>query len=603
MLTAGEIIDEKYEIIRILGRGGMSTVYLGRHVTLGIERAIKEVCRQEYAGYEELRQRCIREADILKSLDHPGLPEIIDIIIEKDYLLIIMEYISGHTLKELLNTCGVIEEKVAVNWGIQLCEVLSYLHTRNPPVIYRDLKPSNVMRKLDGKIVLIDFGTAREYRGKAAWEDTVCLGTRGYAAPEQYTAGGQSDERTDIYCLGTTLYHLLTGKNPEQPPYEIYPVRRWNPALSPGLEEFIMTCTRRNPEERYQSSEEAGYVLAHLEENTGKYQRQEKMKIYLFVLLILGMAMCVWTVCFCRIAIKDTLLDAVRIYVEQAERLENGKRKEENYIQALKLLPDCRQIYESLLTQYVRTNDFQVGDAVELMNILEMAGKESGSKPVLEILRQQEPKVYAGFCYNVGIGYFFHMGTVEGKKAAQVWFEDAVHAPGNSLPASQRKRALLYKEISSYYNSFLTTGADRSGEQVGSGYADFFDTLCQLNSVTIHENSTPSQAAAVYMISAEVAVEIGSFAFQFLTEGGISGEKLQKELDRIYRTADNDAAGESESNTDVRPKAQRDQHRITILEKFREKEEIDNLKNLVKDAGRKLELAENGLRQGGEQMG
>ena len=83
-------------------------------------------------------------------------------------------------------------------------------------------------------------------------------GTRGYAAPEQYTAGGQSDERTDIYCLGTTLYHLLTGKNPEQLPYEIYPVRRWNPALSPGLEEFIMTCTRRNPEERYQSSEEAG---------------------------------------------------------------------------------------------------------------------------------------------------------------------------------------------------------------------------------------------------------------------------------------------------------------------------------------------------------
>ena len=98
-------------------------------------------------------------------------------------------------------------------------------------------------------------------------------------------------------------------------------------------------------------------------------------------------------------------------------------------------------------------------------------------------------------------------------------------------------------------------------------------------------------------------MEIGSFAFQFLTEGGISGEKLQKELDRIYRTADNDAAGESESNTDVRPKARRDQHRITILEKFREKEEIDNLKNLVKDAGRKLELAENGLRQGGEQMG
>lgn len=603
MLTAGEIIGEKYEIIRILGRGGMSTVYLGQHVTLGIKRAIKEICRQEYAGYEELKQRCIREADILKGLNHPGLPEIIDIIIGKDYLLIIMEYIAGYTLKELLEAYGVIEEKVAVNWGIQLCEVLSYLHTRNPPVIYRDLKPSNVMRKPDGKIVLIDFGTAREYRNMAAWEDTVCLGTRGYAAPEQYTAGGQSDERTDIYCLGATLYHLLTGKNPEQPPYEIYPIRRWNPALSPGLEAFIMTCTRQNPEERYQSSEEAGYVLTHLEENTGKYQKQEKMKIYLFVLLILGMAVCVLAVGFCRIAIKNTLMDAVRTYVEQAERSENRERKEENYIQALEIFPADRRIYESLLTQYVRTNDFQVKDAAELMNILEMAGKESGSKPVLEILRQQEPKAYASFCYNVGIGYFFHMGTVEGKKTAQIWFEDAVHAPGNSLSASQRQRALLYERISSYYNSFLTAGVDKSGEQTESGYADFFDTLRQLNSITIHENSTPSQAAAAYMISAEMAVEIGNFAAQFLTEGGISAEKLQGELDRIYRIEDGDAAGESGHTAGTRPGNRREKQRIIVLEKFRDKEEIDNLKNLVKDARRKIELAEKVLQQGGEQMG
>lgn len=111
------------------------------------------------------------------------------------------------------------------------------------------------MLKPDGNVMLIDFGTAREFKYSSV-ADTTCLGTQGYAAPEQFGGHGQTDARTDIYCLGATMYHLVTGHNPATPPYEMYPIRQWNPMLSSGLEEIILKCTQRNPEDRYQSCAE-----------------------------------------------------------------------------------------------------------------------------------------------------------------------------------------------------------------------------------------------------------------------------------------------------------------------------------------------------------
>lgn len=606
MLTAGEIVDGKYIIISVLGRGGMSTVYLSRHMTLGKERAIKEICREDCSCYEWLRQRLIREANILKELDHPNLPEIIDIIVKKDSLLIIMEYIPGHTLKELLDKYGRIDESTVIEWGRQLCEVLLYLHTRTPPVIYRDLKPSNVIIKPDGKIVLIDFGTAREYR-ETDEEDTICLGTRGYAAPEQY-GGDQSDERTDIYCMGATLYHLLTGRSPEQPPYQICPIRRWDPGFSPALEEFILTCTRPNPAERYQNCQEAGYAIEHLEESTKIYRRKEKKKICFFLCLAAGMAISGFLSLFCRNIIRDIIRDAIVVYVRQAERASDSDIRAENYIEALEISPANSMIYESLLKQYVKVNDFTVKEAAELMNILEMAGKGGGGTPVLEILRQKNPETYGAFCYHIGIGYFFYMNTIEGKKAAQVWFEDAARKLSGGIEEAQRKRAYLYARICSYYNTFLTSGEDRSGEQQEPGYVDFFNTLSSLNDITLRESSSSSQAAAAYMVSVEVAVELAGFAVQFQKEGRISSERIQKELDKIYvireETGEEADWGErNEKQTEESKAADGSEKnyfgRIDILEKFRAKEEIDNLKNLVIDAGRKNALAAMALKQGG----
>lgn len=182
----------------------------------------------------------------------------------EDSFIIIMDYVQGNSLNKALEEYGAQPQEYVIEWAKQLCDVLGYLHSRQPPIIYRDMKPANIMLKPDGNVTLIDFGTAREFKEKNL-ADTTCLGTVGYAAPEQFGGMGQTDARTDIYCLGATLYHLVTGCNPSEPPYEMKPIREINPSLSGGLERIILKCTQRNPEDRYQSAAELMYALGPLQ--------------------------------------------------------------------------------------------------------------------------------------------------------------------------------------------------------------------------------------------------------------------------------------------------------------------------------------------------
>lgn len=237
MLENGMIVDGKYKILNKIGRGGMSTVYLAMNERANRQWAIKEIQKKGNRYYRTMREELLAETDILKRLDHPNLPKIADVLEYKDIFLIVMDYIEGRPLSLTLQEQGAQSQEVVVAWAKQLCDVLEYLHSRKPPIIYRDMKPANIMLRPDGRVMLIDFGTAREYKEEHV-EDTICLGTVGYAAPEQFGGNGQTDARTDIFCLGRTLYHLLTGHNPCMPPYEIYPIRHWNPQLSSGLEEI-----------------------------------------------------------------------------------------------------------------------------------------------------------------------------------------------------------------------------------------------------------------------------------------------------------------------------------------------------------------------------
>ena len=146
----------------------------------------------------------MREIDLLKKLHHPNLPSIIDVIDSDGTFLIVMDYIEGRHLESVIKEYGAQNQEDVIKWAKQLCEVLSYLHSRKPPIIYRDMKPSNIMLKPDGKVMLIDFGIAREFKDTGV-ADTTCLGTQGYAAPEQYGGQGQTDARTDLLSGGDSL--------------------------------------------------------------------------------------------------------------------------------------------------------------------------------------------------------------------------------------------------------------------------------------------------------------------------------------------------------------------------------------------------------------
>lgn len=288
MAQRGEIIDGKYEILREVGRGGMSIVYLAMDKRLNKQWAIKEFRKdKDDASKQVALKALLDEANLMKKLDHPTLPRIVDIIDNKQTVYVIMDYIEGESLNKVLDAYGAQPQEAVIEWAKQLSEVLDYLHTQNPPVIYRDMKPANIMLKPDGTVRLIDFGIAREYKeGKDG--DTEAIGTRGYAAPEQFGGRGQTDARTDIYSLGVTLYHLVTGKNPAEPPYEIYPIRHWDPSFSSGFEWLIQKCTQLNPGDRYQSCAEVSYVLDNLDKFDTEYKKKKKTKLTLFLVSLIA---------------------------------------------------------------------------------------------------------------------------------------------------------------------------------------------------------------------------------------------------------------------------------------------------------------------------
>ncbi|GMQ57124.1 hypothetical protein AN1V17_15190 [Vallitalea sediminicola] len=240
----GRIHFGKYRVIKEIGKGGMSNVFLAENIKLGNKWAIKRIKKSGSPI------NLLAEPSILKDLNHPLIPQIVDIEEDTDYLYIIEEYVEGINLQEYKNQNKDINESIIIDFAIQMCDVLEYLHTRKPyPIIYRDMKPGNIMLTEGNKIKFVDFGIAREYKYNSN-TDTVLIGTMGYAAPEQFGLR-QSDVRTDIYSFGVTLYYLISGNNISLNYKELSLKEYGN--YSDTLENLIERCIRIQPEERYQS--------------------------------------------------------------------------------------------------------------------------------------------------------------------------------------------------------------------------------------------------------------------------------------------------------------------------------------------------------------
>lgn len=197
----------------------------------------------------------MQETHMMMKFNHPAIPKVEDLIENEKQIIVVREYIEGSTLHGLLTKNGPFSENDVKYYAQSLAAVLLYLHRFDPPYIYRDMKPMNVLVTNSRAVKLIDFGIAMEYK-PGAQNDIDYLGTRGYAAPEQYGGKGAIDQRSDIYGLGITLHQLLTGIAPNELPYEMPPVRRVKPEVSKGMEYILQKCIAPNPDERYHNCEE-----------------------------------------------------------------------------------------------------------------------------------------------------------------------------------------------------------------------------------------------------------------------------------------------------------------------------------------------------------
>ena len=257
--------ESRYVKTDNIGIGANGTVYRAFDKKLNRYVAIKRVERDEEWAW--------KEAEVLKRLKHLSIPVIYDVLKEDEYVSIVMEYMEGDNLLSVLEQIGSFEEKRAVEIGIQIAECLKYLHNLPEKIIYRDLKPANLIIDAEDRIKLIDFDSA--FVGTAMENSTMQSGTFGYSAPEQFMTQGTVDERSDIYGFGTTLYHMLTGKNPSKPPYRIYKIREINPFISEGLEQIVEKCMEQDREKRYTNMEE---VLEELKSYDKKSRRRIRGK-------------------------------------------------------------------------------------------------------------------------------------------------------------------------------------------------------------------------------------------------------------------------------------------------------------------------------------
>ncbi len=434
MTEIGTVIANKYEILKEIGRGGMSIVYLAMDKNLNKQWAVKEIRKKGSGKNDEIVvNSLLAEANMMKKLDHPALPRIVDIIDNGVTIYVVMDYIEGESLDKILNEYGAQPEDMVIGWAKQLCDALSYLHSQKPSIIYRDMKPANVMLKPEGNIKIIDFGIAREYKEQNL-ADTTVLGTKGYAPPEQYS--GQTDPRSDIFALGMTMHHLLTGVDPRNgEPYA--PVRQWNPELSEGIEIIIDKCVEPAAEHRYQSCVDLLVDLEHPDLITKGHKKKQRNKLMSFVVsvalaVVFGIAGVVLN------------LTATRVNNQDYDVNLSGTDPS-RYYAAVKIYPGRVDAYNKLITYY-KGHDAPDAQIIKVGNEIEAHA---------EVLDASDPDI-ANMYYDIGKLYFSELdGSLRSRaNDAENFFRIATES---SADFEKREIAECYYSICKFMTFQSTT--------------------------------------------------------------------------------------------------------------------------------------------------
>ena len=512
MLEIGSLIDGKYKILRVVGKGGMSVVYQAVNEKANKIWAIKEVRKDGVQNFEVVKQNLIVETELLKRFNHPNLPSIIDVIDSEDSFLIVMDYIEGNSLNKALETSGAQSQEDVIEWSKQLCDVLGYLHSRKPPVIYRDMKPANVMLKPDGNVSLIDFGTAREFKSSSV-EDTTCLGTQGYAAPEQYGGHGQTDARTDIYCLGATMYHLVTGHNPSTPPYEMYPIRQWNPALSSGLEEIIIKCTQRNPNDRYQSCAELLYALDHYQDLDIENKKVQNLKWKTFLVsIILTIVMFVGAIGF-KFGANAVTASTYDSLVNQAANTTETDSSLGLYKEAIEIEPSRFEAYTGIL-KVLMSDDLLTLDEYKEINGLVFKNEKG--------LISNDRSEFAALAKEIADDMFF-CSDGEGILMSANWYKRVVDNTSNQADKDNANHLMT---IANNYNNI---GQMNNKGQMVIDAKEYFATLTNLVDYQYGDGTNILVPLQLYQFVANQLYDRNDF----FGKGGVSEEEYNGLLNEI----------------------------------------------------------------------
>lgn len=471
-LQQGVLLSNRYSILQEYARGGMSVVYLALDKTLNSTKAVKEIKKVEDTSdtlgmihYNSL----LSEAETLKKLDHPSLPRIFDVIETETHFYIVMDYLEGITLSKYLETTKHkrASQSDTIKWGLQIAKVLSYLHNQTPPLIYRDMKPGNVMLQPDGNIKVFDFGISRTIESGVSGA-TTALGSKGYAAPEQSGDSQSFDQRSDIFALGRTLYHLVTGHNPKVSPHLIKPIREWDASLSSGLEYIILKCTESDPNKRYQTVDELIYALEHYHEYDVEVVKKNKLKLSVIILLVLSSLFCFTLGGVIQLQYNKQTDIRYTNLLTQAQISRNA----EDYVAALNIKGTDTTVYLNLLDVYKDDGVFTLDEERELKVLL------STNKGNLET----QP-LYTDLAFEVGKLYWFYYESdseinIQGRINSIQWFNIAK----DSTTEGVSKLSSNYVELGSFYKNIvsLVEEADDTGE-----YLKAFNSLEVMLSETL----------------------------------------------------------------------------------------------------------------------
>lgn len=549
MLQIGSIVDGKYKVLNKIGQGGMSVVYLALNEKANKTWAIKEVRKDGVQDFTTVKQGLIAETNILKSLDHKYLPSIIDVIDDEDTFLIVMDYIQGKSLKEVLN--GNMEKEgfpipveEVISWSKQLCDVLYYLHTRPQPIIYRDMKPANVMLKPDGQISLIDFGTARVMK-TGDTEDTTCLGTPGYAAPEQYGGKGQSKPQTDIYCLGATLHHLITGRNPSATPFNFPKITQCRPTLleeTPrelrdtllGLEMIIEKCTQYEIKDRYQNCAELKYDLEHPEELGLPYRKKLKNRMMAFGACA-GMSLILGGVSlFGMLMEKRTEESGYDYYISKAETSSTSQSIEQ-YRKAIALNPTSEEAYLGMLDAMLR-DDNLLSQEEDITLTSMLYSKDNGRNEENLTYLQGNKSGYIKFSYELGLAYYYSTGDSGDKASAKGWFKNVSDADMDSLDVGEdnsnkdawQARAEILGKICEYSGKIGVTN------EAGDAEVSYKDYWLDMMALVDEDVATRDNEITELRLYYDIVVQIYDHAKKFY-DAELTEKEMTNALSKIQR--------------------------------------------------------------------